>query len=375
MADYDVVIIGAGIAGASLAAEIAPEMGSEAKVLLAEREAYPGYHATGRSAAFWTESYGGSKIQPLTSASGKWLTKPPSDFSEHDLLTVRGALTIGTVEDKPKLEAFCETFARAGANIFEVGRDVLEDRIQHIRGNYQYGVMEPDCCDIDVAALHQGYLRQAKKAGVTIQTRCELKSAQYKDGLWHLDLGGEAVTTAILVNAAGAWSDNVAEVANASSIKITPHRRTVIQMQVEPAVSNDLPLVLDINEQFYFKPESGRVWLSPHDETAVPAYDAAAEEIDIALAIDRFQKVVDWKVQKVERSWAGLRSFAPDRLPVYGYDTRQPKFFWCAGQGGFGIQTAPAAAKLAKALLLEQQPEKLVVDIDTSIYNPARFAA
>ncbi len=369
MPDFDIVIIGAGIAGASLAAEI----GGAASVLIIEREEFPGYHATGRSAAFWTESYGGPQVQPLTRASGQWFSNPPADFAADPILTRRGALTIGTDEDKTALDRFCATFARAGADIFEVDRPCMEKHIQRLKPPYRHGVMEPDCCDIDVAALHQGYLRAAKKAGVWVRTRTALDAARHKDGIWHLRLNDEIVTAGIVVNAAGAWADDVARRANVRPIGITPYRRTVVQLQVEPQADPGQPLVLDIRGKFYFKPENGRLWLSPHDETPVTAHDVAAEEIDIARAIDRLEKVVDWRVAHVERSWAGLRSFAPDRLPVYGFDPRQSGFFWCAGQGGFGIQTAPAAAKLAKAILLGLPPEPLIAGIDAKIYSPMRF--
>jgi D-arginine dehydrogenase len=157
--------------------------------------------------------------------------------------------------------------------------------------------------------------------------------------------------------------------AGVQPLGITPFRRTVAQVRTAPAPSPVLPLVLDLGEKFYFKPESGRLWLSPHDETPSPPCDAAAEEIDVALAIDRLGQVVDWQVERVEYRWAGLRSFAPDRLPVYGFDRRQGNFFWFAGQGGFGIQTAPAAARLAARLLLGRPAEA----IGPQRYSPARF--
>jgi D-arginine dehydrogenase len=163
---------------------------------------------------------------------------------------------------------------------------------------------------------------------------------------------GRVIGAQVVVNAAGAWVDALAVMAGAAPLGITPYRRTMVQARVNPAPGDDLPLVLDLAETFYFKPESGRIWLTPHDETLSPPCDAAPEEIDVAIAIDRFEQVVDWQVERVEHRWAGLRSFAPDRLPVYGFDAKVPGFFWCAGQGGFGIQTAPAGADLAARLLL-----------------------
>jgi D-arginine dehydrogenase len=177
------------------------------------------------------------------------------------------------------------------------------------------------------------------------------------------------------VNAAGAWADSVAEAAGAKRLDIVPKRRTMVQLQVGQSGLRDLPLVSDAEGTFYFKGEADEsLWLSPHDEIASKPCDAAPEEIDVALAIGRFEQVVDWPVLRVERSWAGLRSFAPDRLPVYGYDTEVSGFFWCVGQGGVGIQTAPAAAAMAGAQLLEEQLPGVVAHIDPGVFSPARFS-
>ena len=180
---------------------------------------------------------------------------------------------------------------------------------------------------------------------------------------------GRTAQCGLLANAAGAWADDVARISGVKPLGINPLRRTVAQICTVPAVEAALPLVLDINETFYFKPEAGRLWLSPHDETPSPACDAAPEEIDVALAIARLQEVVDWHVERVEHRWAGLRSFAPDRLPVYGFDPDVRSFFWFAGQGGFGIQTAPAAANLAGGLVFGVRGG----EVDPLRYDPVRF--
>jgi D-arginine dehydrogenase len=176
-----------------------------------------------------------------------------------------------------------------------------------------------------------------------------------------------------VVNAAGAWADVIATRAGARPLGIDPKRRTVAQLRVDPAAPDDLPLVLDICGGFYFKSDNGRLWLSPHDEIPSRPCDAAPDEIDVARAIDRFQSVTNWRVEAVERRWAGLRSFAPDRLPVYGADPQVPDLIWFAGQGGFGIQTAPAAARLGAQIMLGQGADALTAGIDTSNYAPARF--
>ncbi|HSG34089.1 MAG TPA: FAD-dependent oxidoreductase [Sphingomonadaceae bacterium] len=359
---FDIAIVGAGIAGASLAAELAPH----AKVVLLEAEERPGYHATGRSAAFWAETYGGPDVQPLTSASGPWL-------AEKGFLGDRGALTLARARDEERVESFLAEFADKGVRVERLDRSALEAALPGVREDWVSGIAEPDCKDIDVGGLHQWYLGEAKRAGAEMRCRAALVSAT-RAGSWSLETAdGGRIYCDILANAAGAWADSVAEMAGVRPIGITPMRRTIAQLRVDPRPPENLPLVLDIAGSFYFRPESGRLWLSPHDETPSPPCDAAPEEIDIALAIDRFESAVDWRVERVEHKWAGLRSFAPDRLPVYGRDPGQPAFFWFAGQGGFGIQTAPAAARLAAQLLLGLLPDDLTRDLDPELYQARRF--
>ena len=180
---------------------------------------------------------------------------------------------------------------------------------------------------------------------------------------------GRTALAGVLIDAAGAWADPAAKLAGVAPLGIAPYRRTVVQLRMGTPVPADLPLVMGFDGSFYFKPESGKLWLSPHDETACPPCDAAPEELDVVTAIDRFERVLDWPIAALERKWAGLRSFAPDRLPVYGFDPASPRFFWFAGQGGFGIQTAPAAADLALRMLLGQPPG----EIDPAPYSPLRL--
>lgn len=370
MTRFDVAIVGAGMAGASLAAEIA----GEASVLILEAEAQPGYHSTGRSAAFWSESYGGPLVQPLTSASGAFLAAPPADFAAAPFLSPRGALHVAEAEGRGALAALAEEFAASGVPLEQVGRDWLVRAIPGLKPGWDVGLAEPTCADIDVAALHAAYLRHARVRGAELVTDARVERAE-QDGHWRIATSAGAFAADILVNAAGAWADTVAGLAGVRPIGIQPHRRTIVQLRIDPPAPPDLPLVIDALARFYFKPESGgRLWLSPHDETLCPPGDCASEEIDVAIAIDRLEQVVDWRIERVERSWAGLRSFAPDRLPVYGFDPAQPAFFWFAGQGGFGIQTAPAAAQLAGALLLGRTPRTLAAGIDPAPYSAVRFA-
>ena len=361
---YEVAVIGAGMAGASIAAEIAPF----AKVLLAEAEPMPGYHTTGRSAAFWDECYGGPDVVPLTLASGPYLR-------ERGMLSSRGALYVARARDEAAVESFVEIFAGSGVQIERLGRPALEQRVPGLRPDWTLAISEPACADIDVAGLHQHYLAAARRSGVVQRLSSRLERAEREGDAWRLSFGraGE-VRAGTLVDAAGAWADEVAALAGARPLGITPLRRTIAQLRTDPPPVADLPLVLDINGGFYFKPEHGKLWLSPHEETPSPPCDAAPEELDVAIAVDRFEQVVDWRVLAVERKWAGLRSFAPDRLPVYGFDPAREGFFWFAGQGGFGIQTAPAAARLAAQVMLGMPRDTMTEKLDAALYAPGRFS-
>ncbi|AOH84953.1 FAD-dependent oxidoreductase [Sphingomonas panacis] len=361
MTRFDIVIVGAGMAGASLAAAI----GDRARVLLIEAESAPGYHATGRSAAFWSETYGGPGVAPLTTASGPVL-------QAGGFLQPLGSLHIGRAGDAAAIDAFLAEFEGSGIALEPVDPG---DHIAGLRPEWTLGVFEPSCAYIDVAGLHAAYLAAARRAGAVLAVDSPLRAATRDGGGWTIAAGAETYRANILVNAGGAWADAIAGLAGAAPIGIAAYRRTVVQLLTDPPAPAGLPHVADIGGRFYFKPEAGgRLWLSPHDETPALPGDVQPEEIDVALAIDRFEHVVDWRVARLERRWAGLRSFAPDRLPVYGFDARVPGFFWCAGQGGFGIQTAPAAAALAAAVLLGATPDPIAAAIDPARYAPGRFA-
>lgn len=368
MTEFDIVIVGAGIAGASLAAEIA----GHRTVLLLEAESQPGYHSTGRSAAFWDEIYGGPLVQPLTTASGPFLANPPANFHDGPLMHRRGALHVGTDNHAGFASNMLADFARSGVNIEVAKSEILERLVPGIRSEWSHGLWEPTCCDIDVAALHASYLRQAARLGARLSCNSRLQRADWRNSCWHIDAGDGGYTARTLVNAAGAWADNIAGIAGVSKLGIQPYRRTIAQLSVSPAAAADMPLVIALDGSFYFKPDAGgKLWLSPHDETATPACDVAPDELDVAMAIDRLQQAVDWDVKRVEHKWAGLRSFAPDRLPVIGPDPTTPAFFWLVGQGGFGIQTAPAVAKLAASMLVSDILPP--ANIDESLYHPDRL--
>ena len=367
----DVLIVGAGIAGASLAAMLAPHR----TVLVIEGEEAPGYHATGRSAAFWHESYGGAGVQPLSAASFAMLADPPADFSDHGFLSPRGALAIGRTSEAAAVDAFTAQFAAQGVDVTRRHRAEVAALVPGVRPEWTEGAYEPACRDIDVAGLHAAYLRAARRGGASIVTRARLESARWTGGRWRVRVAGQDIEAALIVNAAGAWADRVAALCGAAPLNIQPYRRTMIQVRLNVPVPAELPLVVHVGGDFYVKGESvGRVWLTPHDETPSDPCDAAPEEQDVALAIDRLQSLVDWPIAAAERKWAGLRSFAPDRLPVFGADPAQPGFIWCAGQGGFGIQTSPAIAALLAAQLGAPPPAGPIGAIDPSPFAPGRFS-
>lgn len=339
----DVAVIGAGIAGAGLAAELA----SHCSVALVEAEATPGYHSTGRSAAFWHETLGGPKVATLTRASHAAL-------AGGGFLKPRVSIEVAEPATLPLLDKLEAEFDGSGVRLRRVDAAGVRTLVPRATDRLVAGLVEVDCADIDVAGLHAAQLAAFRRAGGTLLTDARVMGLSRDADGWQIDAGAQRVMATTVVNAAGAWADTLATLAGARPLGIQPKRRTIVQVRVATDdVPDDLPLVMDIAGTYYFRPEgSNRLWLCPHDETPVEAHDVAPEEIDVALAIDRFETVTDWRVVAVERKWAGLRSFAPDRLPVYGFDPDVTDFFWCAGQGGVGIQTAPAAAQLCAHLIL-----------------------
>ncbi len=370
MNDFDYVIAGAGVAGASVAAELV----GHGRVCLLEAEAEPGYHATGRSAAFWSESYGGPLVLPLTSASGPFLKSPPPEFSERSFLHPRGSIHIATAGQAEAVDAMLADFVDSDLLLERWNRERLSRQIPELRDQWVMAVNEPTCDDIDVAGLHAAYLAQARRGGATVMTGSALIKARYRQGGWDVETAKGSLRAGTIIDAAGAWADPVAQCCGIRPLGIEPKRRTMVQVRTDPPSRPELPLIMAIDGSFYAKPEGdGRWWISPHDEIDDIPRDAAPEEIDIAIAADRFEKAFHSRIEHVERSWAGLRSFASDRLPVIGRAPDCADFFWFAGQGGWGIQTAPAAARLAKALLTGDFSDPMLVNLDANRYDPERF--
>lgn len=351
MAKTDFLIIGAGIAGVSFAAALSPH----ARVVLAEREDAPGYHATGRSAALYTEAYGNAAIRALTSASRAFYDNPPSELFAHALLRRRGCLYLAAPERTDALDRLAAEVGTRGLELLPIDADGARSWVPllkpHAAGG---GLLEASAADIDVDLLLQGYLRAARQAGAQIMLTHGVKTISRMPDGWQVTFANGTTTMAAkLVNATGAWADEIARLAGLMPIGIQPRRRTAVLLDPPRGVDiNDWPAVIDADEQWYFKPDAGRILGSPADETPSDPCDAQPDEMDIAICIDRLQGVLDLPVRRVARAWAGLRSFAADRSPVVGYDPTSPDFFWLAGQGGYGVQTAPALSRTAAALAL-----------------------
>jgi D-arginine dehydrogenase len=345
MEEVDVLIVGGGIAGASLGARLAGGM----RVMLIEAEDMCGRHATGRSAAFWQASLGGDSPERRLSIASKPMFDVNWPGSETPLLRYRGGvhLTGPSADRMEDADDLVGEYAPA-----HLDRAELDRLIPGLREQWTGAWYESTCADIEVAAFHQACLGAMRRQGAQVRTSASLRSARREEGAWRVETSLGPISAAVLVNAAGAWGDEVANVADVAGLGLVPMRRTVVQLRVGRTGLRDLPFVTDLHQSFYFKGEGDNsVWVCPLDETPVEPCDAAPEEIDVAIAIDRFEKAVDWPVEVVERKWAGLRTFAPDRGMKFGFDPDAPGFFWCVGQGGMGIQTAPAASLLCASLI------------------------
>ena len=351
MSAFDFVIIGSGMAGAGAAYGLA----AGARVLLLEREDAHGYHTTGRSAALYSETYGAAVVRGLSRASRAFFDAPPQGFCDYPLLTPRGCLYLARPDQAPALAAM---LAGAAGAMVPLTREEILARIPILKPDYVGGgLLEASAMDADVAALHQGFLRGARARGANIRVRSAVTAITRRGGGFVVRCAdGSDFESAVVVNAAGAWADEIARMAGVAPIGLAPLRRTAMILDPPPGVDvSAWPATIDVDEQFYFKPEAGKLLASPADETPSAPCDASPDEMDIAICVDRLQTAADLPVRRVNRSWAGLRSFVADRAPVTGYDTSTPGFFWLAGQGGYGVQTAPAAAR-AMAALARREP-------------------
>jgi D-arginine dehydrogenase len=374
MREFDVAIVGAGIAGASLAWQLA----GERSVLLLERESQPGYHATGRSAAMFMESYGPPAVRALTRASRAFYEAPPDGFTPAPLLAPRGVLYLATHGQEALLDAMQRTLAASGSVLDRVDADAALARVACLRPEVVHGALyEHGAQDIDVNALHQGFLRGTRARGGELRTGADVIAAQRDNDRWTLRLAdGEAVQARTVVDAAGAWADEVAAVFGAAPIGLVPHRRSAFTFKAPDGFDvSDWPAVVGADESYYFKPDAGRLLGSPANADPTVPHDVVPEELDIALGIHQIEAVTTLTIRRPASTWAGLRSFVRDGEPVIGWDEHCPGFFWLAGQGGYGIQSAAGAAALAASLLrgAALPPGLVQQGVDVSDLAPQRL--
>jgi len=374
MREFDVAIVGAGIAGASLAFRLA----GQRSVVLLEAEAQPGYHTTGRSAAMFMESYGAPGVRALTRASRAFYEAPPDGFTEGALLAPRGALYVATHEHASLLPQMQRSLAESGGRVERLDAEATLALVPCLRPDVIHGaLLERDAQDIDVHALHQGFLRGMRRGGGTLRTQARVASARRDAEGWELRLDdGEALRSQVVVNAAGAWADTLAAACGARPIGVEPRRRSAFTFPVPQGMqAADWPAVVGIDESWYFKPDAGRLLGSPANADPTFAHDVVPEELDIAIGIHHIESVSTLQIRRPASTWAGLRSFAPDGELAIGWDDACPGFFWLAAQGGYGIQTAAGASALAAALLLGQPlPEALQHHgVDPAITDPRRL--
>jgi D-arginine dehydrogenase len=375
MNDIDgIVVIGGGIAGASVAAHLAEHAG----VRLLEMESQPGYHSTGRSAAQFSQNWGNSTIRALSRASRSFFFSPPANFCPTPLVKPRADLTFARAGQRDLLDAYLESI-RPNDCIEPLSLQRALELCPILRPQeVAVAVLDRSPADLDVHALHQGYLKLLKARGGVVSTTAEVVGLERRSDAWWITTPTAVIRASVIVNAAGAWAGELGKMAGAADIGLIPRRRTALL--IEPPAGLDVeswPMVGDIDETFYFKPDAGLLLLSPADESPTPACDAQPEDLDVAIAIDRFERATTHEVRRVVRRWAGLRSFVDDRSPCVGYDARLPGFFWHAALGGFGFQTAPALSILAAALLLDRNIAEhfASVGLDPSVLAPSRVAA
>ena len=347
MEQVDVIVIGAGIAGASAAYELS----KTASVLLLEREDRPGYHTTGRSAAVFVPAYGNRVIRQLTAASRAFYDDRAGGLAEGPVLHPRGELLIARSDQLGALDRAEADLRQEIGRLERLDADAVIARLPALRPGYAAAALaDSSAMDMDVAAIHQGYLDGFRRRGGRLLVDAEVTALrQYRHG-WEVECKAGSCHAEVIINAGGAWADEIAALAGAKRAGLMPKRRTAIIFDPEQAIDPAWPAVIDVDETFYFKPESGLLLGSPADETPTPPSDVQPEELDVAIAVDRIERATGWDIARIKRRWAGLRSFVADKTPVVGFDPDIRGVFWLAGQGGYGIQTAPALARVASAL-------------------------
>jgi D-arginine dehydrogenase len=366
--DFDIAVIGAGMAGSTAAAFLS----ADRHVALIEAEEVAGYHTTGRSAALWVQNYGPPDVRTLTRLSRPFYESPPAGFSDVALIRRRAVMLVASEAQLPDLE----TALAVGQGLRRGSVEEARSLVPALRPDYLAGVaIEEDAFDMDVAAIHQGFLRVVRANCGELALRSRAGRVEWKDGVWNIETTtGNTFRAPVVVNASGAWGDEVAALAGAVPLGLQPRRRTAAIIDPSPFDVSDWPMICDVNERWYARPEARtRLMVSPADATPTYPHDVRPEEIDVAIGIDRMQQALNIPVRRVEHSWAGLRTFTPDGSLAFGWDARVEGFFWCVGQGGYGIQTAPAAGRFVADLVERRDPGEAAV-VKTAV-TPGRFTA
>ena len=369
----DFLVMGGGIAGASVAYFLAPH----GRVILLEREAQPGYHSTGRSAALFDESYGSPQVNALTRASRAFFEAPPVGFCEQALLSPRGALTIAEPGQEAALAGYWAQLQRTTPGATLLNAEQACAILPVLRPEKVMGAtLNPDPADMEVDALHQGFLRGMARAGGNVVCHAEVRSLQYQEGLWQVQAGGQSYAAPIVINAAGAWVDAIAKLAGVPPLGLQPKRRSaMIFAPPEGLDCRHWPMAFGIAEDWYLKPDAGALLGSPANVDPVEPQDVQPEELDIAMAIDAIEQMTTLQIRRPSRTWAGLRSFVADGDLVGGFEPQAPGFFWLAGQGGYGVMTSPAMGEACAAIVRAQElPAHLAAfGLTVAMLSPTRL--
>lgn len=369
----DFLVVGGGIAGASLACFLAPH----ARVVVLERESHPAYHSTGRSAALFSEAYGTRQVRALSCASRPFFDAPPQGFAAHPILSRRGVLTVASLDRLAALHAHLHEVLPLAPGLRLLGGDEARAMFPVLRPEAAAAaVFEPDAFDVDVDALHQGYLRTMRRAGGELRTNAEVREIRRDAGLWRVGTSAGAFEAPVLINAAGAWCDRIAALAGVAPIGLQPRRRAAFVFAPPDGVdTSGWPLLIDVDESFYVKPDAGQLLGSPANADPVEPHDVQPEELDIATGIYRIEQATTLTIRRPARTWAGLRSFVPDGDLVGGFDPDAEGFFWVAAQGGYGIQTSAAMGQACAALVRGEPipPQIAAYDLSAADLSPARL--
>ncbi len=364
--DVDVTVIGAGIAGSSAAAALA----ADRRIALIEAEEAAGYHTTGRSAALWVQNYGPPDVRMLSALSRPFFARPPVRFAEVPLMTRRAVMFLARQDQQPDLAAL----HAEGSGLRDIPLADVKALVPALRDGYAVAAaVEDDAFDMDVAALHQGFLRQLRAQGGGLALRHRAGRIERRNGRWDVQTSAGAVfRSPVVVNAAGAWGDEVAAIAGVATLGLSPCRRTAAIIDPSPYDVTHWPMLISVGHDWYARPEARtRLMVSPADQTPTHAHDVQPDELDIAIGIDRMRQALDISVRRIERSWAGLRTFTPDGSLAIGWDATSEGFFWCVGQGGYGIQTSPAAGRLVADMVTGRDPGRASGII--GVVDPRRF--